>query len=417
VFPAFLAAIMRATAWLGDGSNGYLLGIAIVLSALSLPTILSGILWSYRVGGSLAAILTGWICVFWYELIYYDPRALSEVVAGHLLLPGLYLGKFDAEVPSKKKRRLFVAALLCGLAGALRFHLAPAILLAVIYFCRGNWRKRLPIVAAGICTPILAFGFVDAVTWSYPFQSYFENFRYNFIENQAALVHGVQPWHWYFEHLFLHLGPMLLFAALGAIRRAHFLGCVALAILIPHTVIQHKEFRFLFPLLPIMLTLAGIGLSDLVTTWNAHQSTRRGGTIMAAGALIFILITSASLARFYPRWKNAFGNCLAFEELSHSPTLCGVAIVGDFYSFSWADYGGYTYLHRSVPIYLVPDKDQIAKFSPSFDTFVTSEHLSERAGDFVRAKCWDQVCVYKRPGTCLPGSAEEINDALRRRNR
>lgn len=417
VFPAFLAAIMRATSWMGDGSTGYLLGISIVLSALSLPMIWSGTLWSYRANGWLAAVLTGCLCVFWYELIYYDPRALSEVVAGHLLLPGLYLGKFDAEISSKKKRRLFLAALLCGFAAALRFQLAPAILLAVIYFCWRNWRERLPTVAAGVCIPVLVFGFVDAVTWSYPFQSYLENFRYNFIENQAAIVHGVRPWYWYFEYLMLHLGPMLPLAVLGAIWRARFLGCVALAILIPHNLLQHKEFRYLFPLLPIVLTLAGIGLSVVVAALNAHVSKRRARSMIVAGALIFVFMTSASLASVYPRWTKAVENSLAFEELSRSPTLCGVAIIGDFYSWSWADYGGYTYLHRSVPMYLVPNKDQIEKLSRSFNTFVISDRLSEHTGDFVLANCWGHVCLYKRPGTCSPGSAEQINDALRRRNR
>jgi phosphatidylinositol glycan class B len=415
VFPAFLAAVMRATAWMGDGSEGYLLGIAIVLSALSLPTIWSGILWSYRVGGCLAAVLTGCISVFWYELIYYDPRALSEVVAGHLLLPGLYLGAFDGELSAQRKRRLFIAGLLCGLAGALRFHLAPAIFLATVYFCKRNWRERLPAVLLGVCTPILVFGFVDAITWSYPFQSYVENFRYNIVEDKAAVLHGVRSWYWYFEYLTLHLGPMLPLAVIGAIWRARFLGCVALAILIPHTLLQHKEFRFLFPLLPILLTLAGIGMADLVAMWNAHLSTQRARTSIVAGALIFVVITSVSLASVYPRWKKARENSLAFEELSRSPALCGVAIVGD--SYSWADYGGYTYLHRSVPIYLVPNKDQIEKLSQSFNTLVISERLSEPAGDFVPAKCWGPVCLYTRPGTCSPGPAEEINDALRRINR
>ena len=414
VFPAFLAAVMRATTWIGDGSTGYLLGTAIVLSVLSLPTIWSGILWSYRASGSLAALLTGCILVFWYELIYYDPRALTEVVAGHLLLPGLYLGAFDGDVSSQGKRRLFTAGFLCGLAGALRCQLTPAVFLAIVYFCRHNWRDRLPAVAFGVGIPVLAFGFVDAVTWSYPFHSYIEIFRYNIVENRD---HGPLPWYWYLQYLLLHLGPMLLLAVVGAMRRARFLGCIALAILIPHSLIQHKEFRYLFPLLPIVLTLAGIGLADLVAAWNARLSTRRARTIVIAGALVFVFITSASLASVYPRWKKAFGNSLAFQELSRSPTLCGVAIVGDFYSWSWADYGGYTYLHKSVPIYLVPKKDQIETFSPSFNTFVISEHLSEDPGEFVLAKCWGLVCLYKRPGTCSTGSAEEINDALRRRNR
>jgi len=59
VFPAFLAGVMRATDWMGKGSQGYLLGIAVVLSLISLTTVWFGFAWSNQVRGPAAAVVGG----------------------------------------------------------------------------------------------------------------------------------------------------------------------------------------------------------------------------------------------------------------------------------------------------------------------------------------------------------------------
>ena len=107
VFPAFLAGVMRTTDWMGPGSKGYELGIAIVLSLLSLTTVWFGFAWAKRASGTDAAIIAAGACATWYELIYFAPKALTEVVATHALLPGLYLGIYGERLGERK--RMFLA--------------------------------------------------------------------------------------------------------------------------------------------------------------------------------------------------------------------------------------------------------------------------------------------------------------------
>jgi len=77
-------------------------------------------------------------------------------------------------------------------------------------------------------------------------------------------------------------------------------------------------------------------------------------------------------------------------------TLCGVAQL----NIGWAGSGGYTYLHRNVPIYLLSDDADLKSSVSSFNAIVTPGALPAGADGFGRFGCWDGVCVYKRQGTC-----------------
>jgi len=412
VFPAFLAGVMRATDWMGKGSQGYLLGMAIVLSLISLTTVWFGFAWSYRVGGPAAAVVGGLACAFWYELIYVGPKALNEVLAGNLLLPSLYLGMYGQDGASGRKWRLFVAALLLGTVVALRMHLAPVAMVAGFYFCRKNWKESWFPVASGIALPILAFGMVDALTWSYPFQSYVVNFTYNIVQRKAAMDAGTRPWYQYLLLLILHEGPLPLLALVGA-RRSPFLGWIALSILIPHSLISHKEYRYMYPLLPIMVTLAAIGTIDVITALNARLTRPRSERAVMIASAAIMLGTSISIAPLFPSWKKQSGELIAFRQLSDDETLCGVAQL----NIGWAGSGGYTYLHRNVPIYLLSGDADLKSLVSSFNAIVTHGALPAGADGFERFGCWDGVCVYKRQGTCTQAaSSYEVNEVLRREN-
>jgi hypothetical protein len=413
VFPAFLAGVMRTTDWMGKGSQGYLLGIAVVLSLISLTTVWFGFAWSNQVRGPAAAVVGGLACAFWYELIYFGPKAFNEVIAGNLLLPGLYLGIYGQDRASGKKWRLFVAALLLGTAVALRMHLAPAAMVAGFYFCRKRWRENVVPVAAGIALPILAFGMVDALTWSYPFQSYIVNFTYNIVQHKAAILSGSKPWYRYLFLLFLHEGPVPLLALWGA-RRSPILGWIALATLIPHSLIAHKEYRYMYPLLPIMITLAAIGTVDVVTALNVRLTQPRSERAVIFASVAALIGASALIAPLFPSWKKQSGNLIALRQLSQDETLCGVALL----NVDWADSGGYTYLHRNVPLYLLPADTDLKASGASFNAIVTPGTLPGGVDGFERSDCREGVCVYKREGTCTESSsAFEINEVLRREGR
>jgi len=418
LFPIFLAGVMRATAWLGSGSDGYLLGVTVVLSLISLTAVWFGFEWSYRVSGINAAIVSGFASAFWYELIYFAPKAFNEVLAGHLLLPGLYLGTCGQERPSGRTWRLFLAGVFFGLAVGLRMQLAPAVLLGAAYLCWKNPRKNLLPVAGGICLSVLVFGLVDAVTWSYPFHSYLTMLHFQIT---ARSRFGAQPWHYFLVQILSYYWPVIPFAFVGA-RRSPFLGWMVLAIVIPHTLIPHKEWRFIYPATPLLITLSGIGVAETVSALNARLKLRWSAFAVVGLSVGFFLCTSAAIAAVFPYWKQYAGNLLAFQKLTRDDNVCGVAL----YKNSWVWSGGYTYLHRNVPIYLLTEELEVEKLAPSFNVIVTYKPLPEEHDSFGVVHCWDSrsyggshvpilVCLYKRLGRCAPGDSEhEVNETLKR---
>ena len=407
VFPAILAGVMRGTGWLGAGSSGYLLGIATALSLTSLTAVWFGFVWAKQTGGLGAAIIAAGACTVWYELVIFASTALTEVVAAHLLLPGLYLGAYAEEIP--ERRRMFLAGILCGTALSLRIQLTPAVAFAAFCFCRSNWRRRPLPLTLGILVPIVVFAFVDMFTWSYPLQSFVRYFWVNVVEGRSE-VYGTQPWYWYLEILLYHLGPMAILAVLGA-RRSPFLGGVALIVLASHTVLRHKEVRFLYPVIPIVVTLASLGIVQIAVVlrskWEDRPWLRSGG--IAVG-LAFCTLTSGFLAPRFSWWPGVDGAAV-LDRVSRDSTVCGLGV----YQMPWFVTGGYTHLHRPIPIFLVQEDSELDKGTIGFNVLVTGAVLAHRAPNFQLVDCVNDACMYRREGTCTSDyQGLEINEFLRR---
>jgi phosphatidylinositol glycan class B len=407
VFPGFLALVMRATSWMGPGSSGYLAGIAVVMTLISLTTVWFGFAWVEKVSGRTAAILAGFACATWWEFVYFGPKTFSEVVAAHILLPGLYLGAWT-EKPDWKKR-LFLAGLCCGLAVSLRIQLAPAVGLAALYFCRTDWRRRIPVVAAGLFLPVLIFGLVDAFTWSHPFQSFYMYFYVNLIQGRSASF-GVEAWYWYLPKLVRHLGPLLLFACIGA-RRSPFLGWLALTVLVFHSLIGHKEARFLYPMMPLVITLAALGIVECAKLIGAIWKIPVAPRLVAALGITLCAATSVLLGVMFKDWSRFSGSLIAFKRLSREETVCGVGIS----RYSWLETGGYSYLHRDVPILLLPGGASLSQSSASINALLHDGPLENLPPGFAPQGCWNGICLYQRPGACAAIPEEyEINRTLAR---
>jgi GPI mannosyltransferase 3 len=405
VFPAFLAGVMRATDWMGQGSHGYLTAIVIVLSLLSLTTVWFGYAWGKRSNGTVAGLIAAGACATWYQLIYFAPKAFTEVVAADLLLPGLYLGMYEGELAEKK--RLFLAGLCLGAAVSLRMQLLPAVAFAALYFCHKKWKSRGPAILAGLLLPAAAFGLVDAITWSYPFQSYLGYLRVLVVERRN---YGTLPWYWYLVRFLKLSGPMLLLALAG-VRRNAFLGWVTLIIVASHSVIGHKEIRFLYPVMPLVITLAALGFVEIASAFNARRKlplSARG--IMIAGLIFFSLASGFFARRFL--WEKDSGGLIALDRLSRDPSVCGVGLD----KLHWAHTGGYVHLHRNVPILLVDPTANLDRQMLNFNALVTKGPLTDLQMGFTSTGCWNGVCLYQRAGPCLAPPRHydhELNERLR----
>jgi hypothetical protein len=414
VFPAFLAGVMRSTDWIATGSTGYQAGMAVVLSLISLVTIWFGFAWGKRAAGTEAAIIAAGACAIWYELVYFGPKTLNEVVAAHALLPGLYLGIYGDRF--KEKQRMLLAGIFCGLAVALRIQLAPAVAVAVFGFCYSDWRKRILPLAAGLLLPVLCFGMTDALTWGHPFQSYLEYFRVHAHEMAGPKFPRPEPtehlekvpsWIGYPRILLAHLGPVALLVILG-IRRSPILGWIALAHLVFHSFFHFSLVRYLYPLMPLEITLAALGVVELIPALNSRRKTPLSQRTIMAGALVFIAVCSCLLA-WQVDWRRWSGNLRAFDELSHDSTLCGVGV----YDLPWFTLGDYAHLHQNVPIVILGDEADLKNQWKSFNSLVIGGTLSDPTHTFNFSGCTNGVCLYRRQGECeAPAADHEINAVL-----
>jgi hypothetical protein len=423
--PGFLALVMQVTSWFASSPAAYLTTCAAALSAISLAPVWGALRLGVREAGTRGAIVAGGVVAMWFELVYFAPKALSEVVAGNLLALGVVLSALRERTEISSRRMIVIAAVL-ALAAMLRVQLAPAALLTFVLVVRPVPRTQqwAALITAGAV--VLAAGLLDWITWSYPFQSYVENIRINIVEGKSA-AYGVAGWTAYFEVYGRIWGPwavpVLALAVVGA-RRAPLIALAAALVLIVHLPIAHKEYRFAYPALVLVVLLAGLGTATCVR-WIGDRATPRMATLATIGVLVAWASVSLRLANDFHgeqtqlatsaaeqlHWERRRGGLLAMQRLGEEPALCGVAIVG----IGLANTGGYTWLHRDVPIYVLPDARAMLEKGALFNGAVLPAATDDAYGAFVRSACWAEACVFTRPGACATVPGYHINRMLERR--
>jgi GPI mannosyltransferase 3 len=413
ILPGILAVVMSLTAWIREGSSGYITGIIIYQCLLSLSVIVVAFLWAYRTVGLFTAFITAGLCSVWFELVYFAPKALTEVVAAHLLLPGLYLGIYGKSF--QPQTRLFLAGCLCGFALGLRIHLFPAIVLATAYICRKDWQRKWLPMMAGILGSLLVFGVVDAFTWSYPFQSLWKNIWVNVVEEKSH-YYGVSPWYGYLELLInsWHFAavPIIFLSIIGA-RKSPILAWLVVVIILSHSLLAHKEYRFIYPALPMAMILTGLGTADLFTLLHSRWLSSQGRVL----SVLLCLFLWASISGIQAHrsqtinWDKYSGYLQTFQKLSTEKTVCGVGL----WEHPWFFSGGYTHLHQDVPLFTIYKKKDFEQFHNNFNYLVAKSYSLLPDPNYVRQECSGKVCSYKRPGSCTQINGYHINKVLQQK--
>ena len=302
--------------------------------------------------GRTGAILTGGFCALWCDLIYFAPAVMTEVLAAHCAIAALYLGE-----TGRSTRRMFWVGALLGAAVCLRYQYALALGLAAAWQYRrdlGLWQWLF----LGSTAVLLPFsGVLDAITWGMAFQSIWLNFARNSLSGIAAAI-GTEGPGYYLDYLMIALVPLPLLLGLAAVGARQFpaLAIAAGATVLMHSLVPHKEVRFIYLALAAFPILIGLGATHLLKVLAARQSPRAA----ALGAPVFLLV-SAALSLFIAthlldsRWSFQRGTVHAFLAAHNEPGLCGLQVRD---MPSWRS-GGYTYMHRDVPLVFDPPVPEI----------------------------------------------------------
>jgi len=247
---------------------------------------------------------------------------------------------------------------------------------------------------------LVAAGLLDSLTWTYPFQSYWLIFKRNILDGVASLF-GTTPWYGYAGKMVLQwsgaLALMVLLIWMGA-RRLPLLFWLMVTIVALHSFVPHKEYRYIYPAIPLAVVLAGVGSVELIRRafpawWNG------GGSVM----LLFAAwsLTSGCLAvndHFREKWVRDRGTILAFRELSRQPDACGLGLHGT----PWYNTPGYAVLHRDIPLYDVSKPEKFAQLRGSFNYVLTRESTPLSDPEFQPWNGWRKagMAIYRRPGGC-----------------
>jgi phosphatidylinositol glycan class B len=261
-----------------------------------------------------------------YFVPYLSARLSSESAATTFLVLALAAllplatgaaGEPGSRLPSG---RLLAAGVALGFAFAVRYQAGIAVaglLLWVLVHDRDRWRS-LALLAAGMAGPLVlglavdawGYGSFEVIPWRY--------LAVNLLEGKAASF-GTSPlpaYLWFLAGLFPPFGLTLLLALLLFWWRfpRHLLTWATLPFVLVHSLIGHKEIRFLFPILPaatlcLVLLLAAPAAARRGERWGARATgflwLGRGTWAWNAVALLLLCLLPSSdnleLQRFFHR--------------------------------------------------------------------------------------------------------------------
>ena len=378
LIPALIAGVLKLFDAAGLGQPAwYVGGIKLTFCAISLAVPAGMYFFARRhfdEPAARAALLAG---AFWYELAGFAHKPLTGFVATAVLTALLAL---CLRPPRSRPGIVWLAALLAVLAAAIRMQYAPlALALLGVYFLRAGQgaapkkgvmgvRARLALATA-VC--FLAVGVFDAVTWGGgPFHSYLTNVRFNVALSEVS-GSSDSPGYQYLWWLALAgagLSVPCAAAALCDLRRYGFLLALITLILILHSAQPHKEYRFVFAVIPLWLLIGADVVARLAMP--AGRAAPAAGTarplrVYAAVGAVFAGISLAGILNALPRQHEVYEGAYtprglvirfirgqdpvfrAYRYLAEAPGVEAVWHVDRHYH----SLPGYYYLHRKIPFY------------------------------------------------------------------
>ena len=352
LLPGLIALAMRVTTRFGDDPMLYIGLVRTVCAALSMVVVLVGFGAGERDGGRIGAIVTGGFCAIWFDLIFFAPAVMTEVLAAHCAIAALFLGEGE-----RTMRRGFWVGALFGAAICLRYQYAPPLALAVLWQYRRQPRHYQWLFLGSMSVLLPFSGVLDAITWGGAFQSIWLNFARNSLQGMATAI-GTEAPGYYLDYLVIGLSPLPLLLGLAAVGATRFpaLAIAALATLAMHSLVPHKEVRFIYLTIAAMPILIGLGTTHIL----GQLAVLRGPRAITVGAPLFLTL-SAVLSCFIAtvplggRWSFQRGMVHVFLAAHREPELCGLQ-VRDIPA--WRS-GGYTYLNRNVPLMFDPHLPEI----------------------------------------------------------
>jgi hypothetical protein len=270
--------------------------------------------------GALARFLSLGAFALLPAMIYWAPATFSDGWSAFFLWAGFAQAAFFFR--GGRKLDAAAAALFFTLAFLVRIQLLPWAGSALLIFFLQARPARKEMMAAAIL-PLLGAGALDWYSWGFPFWSYYWNLAMNLLHG-AADSNGTMPWWAYPRLLAENLGLPFFLAAAGSYlfcllrpRRwekvDYLIFAPALLHLAAHSLIPHKETRFMLPLLPLFFYAFAI-TADRILKASRRPATAPLLVLLSIAAFTFSAKDTLDPRRHYNELDISAPARLAYRD-------------------------------------------------------------------------------------------------------
>ena len=372
---------------------------------------------AYALGARLSrlhALVAMAVVAVWVESIYFSVHVLTETLSVAAFLPAAALIRNGTT-----RGRLAAGGALLALTVMLRLQYAPAVAVFALVALGTRRHDWLAVIAGGLAV-VAGQALLDIAMGGLPLGWMVENFRQNLVNHRAAGFGTAPPsaylatlrYYWAFA-----LVPMLVLVAV--VRRQYpALLAAALANLALHMAIGHKEYRFIWLTVEILVLLAAIGSAQVLALVLDHIGA--GRRRRAAYGIALVLAwgsVSGALAMVAPiNWRGLAAGGRVTALAGRDPRICGIALDGVAY---WV--AGYSTLRRPLPIYDPLSAVRLQRGAPAYNAIIGAPDAALPPA-YRRRACFSDPaearCLYVRAGGCDPaaGRGYRLADSMRARD-
>jgi hypothetical protein len=407
LIPLMLVPPMQLGEWLDPGGTLYLVLPRAMFAALNIAPVVAAWFIGRRMSRQHGIVAMAVMAV-WVECVLFSVHTLSESLAISCFLTAVVLLHARARMPA-----IVAAGMLMGLAGLMRFQFGPAIAVYALIVAGRDWRLWKGLLLGGIPV-VIGGGLLDLAMGLYPYEWILTNYRMNIVENRMLRIGGVSHWTYAQSIIAYWQAGILVIPFLAALawKQNRALLVAAGVNLLVHQIIGHKEYRYIWFSMEIILLVAAMGSVELL---RSTIGGRRIGSILGVAGLVG-LWSAASLAlamthtyRF--EWRKSGASSRLAARAMRDPAVCGLAVPRRQYTQF-----GYAFLHRDKPVFLLSAVGQPGLAHPEgpsagFNAILSWAENPQPSGFPQRIACsgrpGERICLYRRPGSCTLDARSE----------
>lgn len=237
---------------------------------------------------------------FLWFLPFLNVRFSSETWSGSLFLLATAILHLNV---SKRKRLFVLTGVLLGISFLCRFQSAFLIvgLLGWHVIILRESIKNISIITGATCITLLAGFAIDWWFYETPVFTFWNYFNINILQGVASSF-GTLPWHYYIGTILgapIYPIGCLIFICLFILiykKPALYLVWVIVPFLIVHSIIPHKEDRFLFPLINFIPLVIILGWQEI----KVHKKPYRLAAYVLLGILSAINLLALTVMASRP---------------------------------------------------------------------------------------------------------------------